>query len=449
MPFYDLDAEMSVIGAMLQDPDALKLCGTLSPDDFYNPQLRDIYRAVAALHARHDPVDLQTVDAQLTKDLGEHMTPDLTQLMVRTTQVTPTSANARAYVDIVKEQSDRRALMRIGSEMQRMAQDRTADIAVTMDDARQAMRNLSRGVSDWVGVGGVLMDTYGALERRMAGQERPISSGIGPLDRVFYGFVPGELTVVGARPGVGKSAFAGSIAVNAAMHGAKVGIVSLEMSRIQYGQRLIASSSLVDSAKIRAANVEEPELARVVDAIGELSSLPIEFMFKCRTIERLSVAVQQRVDERHLDLLIIDYLQLLRSERKFKSDYERVTHISQALKEMSAVLEIPIIALAQLSRANMARADKRPILSDLRDSGSIEQDADNVIFLHRPDSRNDMGVNDKDKNTFDGYVERGYHYLHISIEKQRQGQIGSGNLLFDPRYMRYTAIERRAAQWAV
>ena len=109
MPFYDLDAEMSVIGAMLQDPDALKLCGTLSPDDFYNPQLRDIYRAVVALHARHDPVDLQTVDAQLTKDLGEHMTPDLTQLMVRTTQVTPTSANARAYVDIVKEQSDRRA----------------------------------------------------------------------------------------------------------------------------------------------------------------------------------------------------------------------------------------------------------------------------------------------------------------------------------------------------
>lgn len=218
--------------------------------------------------------------------------------------------------------------------------------------------------------------------------------------------------------------------------------MSLEMSRIQYGQRMLANGSGVDSKRIRDADLDEKSLEEVVRALGDMSVLPIDFAFKTRTIEQLSAAVQQKKDESGLKLLIIDYLQLLRTEKRTKGDYERVTFISQSIKELAMMADIPIIALAQLSRANTIRQDKRPTMSDLRDSGSIEQDADNIILLHRPENEDDKGVHPKDRASFRAWVEQGYHYLHIAVVKQRQGQIGAGNLLFDPRTMRYIEIKR-------
>ncbi len=443
--FYDLDAELSVVGAMLQDPGTLQNCGLLTRDDFQHPELGAAYAAILALTVRHEPVDLITVDNQLTRDLGEHRPEGITQLLVKAMQHTPSTANIRAYIEIVRDRSNRRRLSRLGTDIARMAQDETVDVAQAVDSTRQGLRALDHGKTDWEPISQTIMETYEALNRRMSGQDKPITSGIATLDRAFYGFVPGEVTVIGARPGVGKSAFAGAIAVNAAKQGAKVGIVSLEMSRIQYGQRLLARSALVDSQLIRKAELDEENLMRVVQAMGDVSALPMEFMFNCRTLEALSTAIQRRVDEHRLDMVIIDYLQLLRTERKCKSDYERVTYISQSLKELAVMLEIPIIALAQLSRANQGRADKRPVLSDLRDSGSIEQDADNVIFLHRPEDPTEKGVNKQDREAFQAYISKGYHYIYISIEKQRQGQIGEGNLLFDPRLMTYIGIKRGAA----
>lgn len=440
--WYSDDAEKTVLGAMLQDSAAVSLAAkTLTEESFQNQSHRELFNAMNALAAKRTPVDLVTVDEELRRR-GTLDAIGGVQHLVLLTQYVPTTANVRAYIQIVVEKHERRRLFMAGETIRKMAQDEDMDTAGIVSEARNLLRDIATSKAEWVPMMNVLMNTYDAVERRAKGEDKPISVGIPSLDKVFYGFVPGEFTVIGARPGVGKSAIGGAIAMQAAMTGKKVGIVSLEMVDIQYGQRILAYTSGIDSEKIRNADLDDDSLFRIVESMGAASNLPIEFMFTGRKIEHISSAIQQSVDREGLDLVIIDYLQLIETMTRFKSNYERVTHISRMLKEMSTMLKLPIVALAQLSRESEKRGDKTPIMSDLRDSGSIEQDADNILLLHRPESKDERGVYPEDKEYLENYAQMGYQYLHLEIAKQRQGKVGHVNLLYEPRVMRYKAIER-------
>lgn len=437
------DAERTVLGAALQDPLVVKRCMALSTNDFLTPAHRDIFAAVQRLYTQGKAVDLITVDDDLA---GRGLLEGIggSAYLVQLTQYVPTTANTQAYIDTVRDHSNRRRLCDIAVRLHGAAQDGAQEVSGIIDEARSALRGLETGGrAEFVSITDVLIKTYETMERRMAGLDAPANTGIPSFDGLFYGFVPGELTIIGARPSVGKSAFAASVATYAAKKDARVVIVSLEMSDVQYGQRLLAGATDIEAQKIRHAALENDELLVLADAMKGLSLLPIEYLFRTRKIERLYQAVQRRVEDGGLDLLVIDYLQLLRTNARAENENVRVAHISRLLKEMSVEFKIPVIALSQLSRDSQRQGMRKPVLSDLRDSGAIEQDADNVIMLHRPDKADDQSVDDRDRAYFDNYVGRELQYLHIGVEKQRQGPVGGTNVLFDPRHMRYLGIDRR------
>lgn len=437
------DAEMSVLGAALQDPIVVKRCMSLSVDDFLSPAHKAIFQSMQELYTQDKSIDLVTVDDALTRrkaleEIGG------SAYLVQLTQYVPTTANTKAYIDIVKDQSNRRKLCKIASELHQSAQDGTISITQSINNARNALRNVSTGRrAKFVTISEVLIKTYESLERRKNGTDVPIQTGITSFDNLFRGFSPGELTVIGARPSVGKSAFAANIAVNAAKKGKRVAIVSLEMSEIQYGERLLSSNAFVDSKKIQHANLDYRDFLLIVDAIKGLSTLSLDYLFDVTTIEQLYEDVQERVDGEGLDLLLIDYMQLLRTTYKADTENNRVAYISRILKEITRIFKIPIISLSQLNRESQKNPNMKPVLSNLRDSGSIEQDADNVILLHRPNTSDGAGVDPRDKEYFNNYAERGLQYLHVGIEKQRQGPVGGGNVVFNPKYMTFEPIDRR------
>jgi len=288
----------------------------------------------------------------------------------------------------------------------------------------------------------VMLNTYANLEQRVNGEITSITTGIKNIDNLIGGFFGGEMTVIGARPAVGKSVFGMNVAMAAAADGFKVGVVSREMSDIQYGQRILSYETRLDGMKIRKADIKEDEWQLITEGMTMASALPIEFLFTVRTVEDLRAEVQRKVNRGELDMLIVDYLQLMSSSQRFKEDRLRVGYISQSLKSIALDFNIPVVALAQVKRyAGGARATM-PTLEDLKDSGSIEQDADGVIFLHNPYDEDDNYIDPRDRDMFQTYKANGYTYLCIGVAKQRQGTTGVACVLFDKRTMRYLAIDR-------
>jgi len=435
------EAERSLIGSLISKySDCSHVAAELADGDFYFDAYRAAFRAIKQAKADGLTVDLISIDQEIQKMEPQNSYNIMNRVMDSLSHGAPWAAESHAR--IIKSLSARRRASALVEKIAADLKDPSQDINGIIDKLRTDSAELMTGGHKWVTMQEVLMNTYEYIEKRVKGEVKSITSGISNLDGVIGGFFGGELTVIGARPAVGKSVFGMNVALAAARQGYKVGIVSREMTDIQYGQRILSYASGVDGVKLRKAAIEDNDWVNLAQVLGPTAGLPIEFLFTVRTVDDLRAEIQRKHNRNEIDLLVVDYLQLMDAAQKFDADRLRVGYISKALKDIATDFNIPVIALAQVKRfAGGARA-KMPTLEDLKDSGSIEQDADNVIFLHNPFDKDDEFVDPRDKEYFQNYVNQGYTYLCLGIAKQRQSVTGVCCVLFDKRKMRYLKIDR-------
>ena len=433
------EAEMAAIGAILRKPNANKgRLSMLHDDDFTDDNIRRLFQAIKTTAAKGQTPDLVTVDATLSAMFPPETVNQLIKLMLDTTN-TGTATYIDSYIDIITELSARRRGIAMLDDIAARLKDPQASVAETMERMRQQTGAIANSTHTWESMADLLINTFEKLEQRAKGGEKSVTTGIRNIDALIGGFYPGELTIVGARPGVGKSAFGANIALAAAKDGMKVGIASREMTDIQFGQRLLAHGGNIDGMKLRKAQITDDDWEDLAEGLNCMASLPVSFLFTVSTVEDLRIEVQKKTEKKELDMLIVDYLQLMRTSQRFPAEYLRVGYISRALKDIALDFQIPVIALAQVSRDTDGQM---PSLKSLKDSGAIEQDADGVIFLHRPTSADDPYVDKRDRDGFHDYRQRGYTYICIGVAKQRQGTVGQACVLFDSKHMRYVQIAR-------
>lgn len=434
-------AEQALIGSIVLKYDqCAHIVSELTEEDFYYEAHKVVLKAVKLAKSEGLTIDLVTIDTVIQRIdpiKGSAVTEKLCECIKRAE-----AWAAESHCRIVKELAARRRAIELVGQIQQELRNPASSINEIVDRLVSSSGDLMVGGHKWVGIQDVLLNTYEYIDQRTRGEISSITSGIGNLDHVIGGFFGGELTVVGARPAVGKSVFGMNVALAAARQGYKVGIISREMTDIQYGQRILSYAGGVDGSKIRRAKLESEDWERLVDGMNDAASLPISFLFTVRTVEDLRAEVQRKHNRGEIDMLVVDYLQLMEAAQRYKEDRLRVGHISKALKNIATDFNITVIALAQVKRfAGGARA-KMPTLEDLKDSGAIEQDADNVIFLHNPFDAEDEFVDPRDKEYFNGYIQQGYTYQCLGVAKQRQGVTGVCCVLFDKRKMRYYGIDR-------
>lgn len=440
--FASEEAEKSLIGCIIGEFDRCAgIAAQLVEDDFYYDAHRMIFKAIMLAKAEQLKVDMVTVDQMIQKVVLNNPNA-VTVTMIDCARMFASAANAESYMQIVKELAVRRRAIALVGEIQQQLRDPAQGINSVMDKLRTDSGDLFFGKHSWMTMRELLLNTYDYIEKRVKGSVPSITSGIPNVDAVIGGFFGGEMTIIGARPAVGKSAFGMNVAIAAAQQGFKVGILSREMTDIQFGQRILAYTSYMDGMKIRRADIQDDDWAALVEGISVADRLPIEFLFTCRTVEDLRAEVQRKAAKGELDMLVVDYLQLMTTQQKFKEDRLRVGHISKALKDIATDFNIPVLALAQVKRYAGGGRAKMPTLEDLKDSGNLEQDADGVIFLHNPYDAEDEYVDPRDKDYFSSYAEKGFTYLCIGVAKQRQGITGKACVLFDKRTMHYYAIDR-------
>lgn len=447
--FASDEAERSLLGCFISRfRDCSGYFSELVEDDFYYDNHRIIYRAIKQVRVEELNVDLVTIDQMLEK-IAPSKANQYAGDVIGCVRSIASIWNVSSYLTVVKSLSTRRKAIAMLTQVQQQLSDPTQDINGLMDKLRTEAGDINVGKHSWVSMADVMLATFDHLERRVKGAEISITTGIKNVDSVIGGFFGGELTVIGARPAVGKSVFGMNVALAAAEKGFKVGICSREMTDIQFGQRILSYESYVDGMKIRKADITDEDWGLLAEGVGQAARLSIDFLFSVRTVEDLRIEVQKKVNKGAIDILIVDYLQLMSTAQRFKEDRLRVGHISKALKDIAVDFNIPVIALAQVKRyAGGARA-KMPTLEDLKDSGSIEQDADGVIFLHNPYDEEDEYVDPRDRPYFKTYAENGFTYLCLGIAKQRQGSTGKVCVLFDKHTMHYYAIDRNREEQKV
>ncbi|NLX77871.1 MAG: replicative DNA helicase [Clostridiaceae bacterium] len=434
VPPHSTEAEQSVLGSILLDKEVLPdIAGKLKSEDFYMEQHREIYEAVLDLYEQNQPVDLITVSEQLVKRGTLQKVGDYEYLSNLATSV-PTTANANYYASIVEEKSLLRKLIQASGEISRKSYESGESALDVLSYAEKCIYDIvqNRNNTGLVPINDVLDTTFSRLEElyNNAGSLTGVPSGFTDLDRKTSGFQRSDLILIAARPSMGKTSFALNIASYAAIHHhIPVAIFSLEMSKEQLVSRIIASEALVDMEKMRSGRFEDEDWVKMAQTMGPLSKAPIyiddnagisimEMMSKCRRLKM----------KRGLGLVMIDYLQLMQGSRRTENRQQEISEISRSLKIMAKELEIPVIALSQLSRAPDARQNHRPILSDLRESGAIEQDADLVMFLYRDDYYNE----DSEKKNI----------TEVIIAKHRNGSIGTVDLAWIPQFTKFGNLEK-------
>ena len=381
--FASEDAEKALLGSIVSRYDmCAQLLSELSAEDFYFDAHKTIFQAVKQAQAERLAIDLVTIGSTIDK-IAPQAGNTLTQILVGCTQAAEPWA-AESHCRIVKELSARRRAIDLVGKVRQELMDPSNDINGTIDQLATASNELLVSGHKWTPIQDVLVEAYEYTAKRASGEITSITSGISNLDHVIGGFFGGELTVVGARPAVGKSVFGMNTALAAAKQGYRVGIVSREMTDIQYGQRILSYAGGVDGSNLRRAKLSPEEWDSLAKGLEQASTLPISFLFTVRTVEDLRAEIQRKFNRHEIDMLVVDYLQLMETAQRYREDRLRVGRISKELKNIAVDFNIPVVALAQVRRfAGGARA-KMPTLEDLKDSGSIEQDADNVIFLHNP-----------------------------------------------------------------
>lgn len=436
VPPQSLEAEQSTLGSMLLDKEAIATAAEiLVAEDFYRDAHRTIFDALISLFNKGEPADLITVTEALRQRNAIDAVGGASYISTLANTV-PTSANCEYYAEIVKNRSIMRALVTAGSQIASIGYDQTADVPESLDKAEQLIFRISQSgetgtVSD---MKTVLMSTFDRIERLYTtkGAITGLSTGFAELDNILSGLQPSELVVIAGRPSMGKTALALNIAEHVgANEGKPVLIFSLEMSREQLAQRMLCSQATVDGQRLRRGNLSEADWQRLSHAIGRLSEAPI-FIDDSPSATALDIRTRARrlKAEHGLSLIIIDYLQLVQGHGRVENRNQEIAEITRSLKTLARELEVPVISLAQLSRAVEATADKRPLLSHLRESGEIEQSADVVAFIYREDY-------------YKPDTER-RNIAEIIIAKQRNGPTGTIELMWQREYTRFRNLERFA-----
>lgn len=427
---HSIEAEQSVVGSMLMGREAIMAASEmLTTDDFYQHQYGVIFDAMVELFNEGKPVDLVTLQDRLKeKDLP----PEITSMeFVRDLlNAVPTSANVRHYATIVSEKAVLRRLIKLSEEIENECYLNKEPVEVILEETEKRMFKLlqQRNSGDYVPIRQVVMNTLENIERasKTKGNVTGLATGFTDLDYKTSGFQPSDFILVAARPSMGKTAFVLNIAQYMAFKKDKaVAIFSLEMSREQLMNRLFSMESKVDSQSLRTGNLKDEEWSKLIESAGIIgeSNLIIDDTPGISIAEMRSKCRKYKL-EHGLDIIIIDYLQLMTgSGRGSDSRQQEISDISRSLKALARELNVPVVALSQLSRAVEQRTDHRPMLSDLRESGAIEQDADVVMFIYRDDYYHKDTEN---KNM-----------AEIIIAKQRNGPIGTVNLVWMPEYTRF------------
>lgn len=435
VPPHDIEAEQAILGSMLTDKDAvISALEVLKEDSFYREDNRAIFSAILSLYSKSEPVDIITVKAELTEQGNFERVGGLEYLAGLPERV-PTTANVEMYIKIVEEKATLRSLIQTSNEMISLGYDESENADNILDMAERKVFELTqkKNTKGYTPLKDVLVESFNELEKlyNQKGFITGVPSGFIDFDRKTAGLHNSDLIILAARPAMGKSAFAINIATNAAVRSnIPVAIFNLEMSKAQVGNRILCSEAMVDSNKVRTGQMDDEDWVKLATTLGTLSDAPIYIddtpginitgiRTKCRKLKM----------EKNIGLIVIDYLQLIQGTGKSNSREQEIAEISRSLKVLAKELDVPVIALSQLSRSSEQRNDKRPMLSDLRESGSIEQDADIVVFLYRDDYYN----KESEKRNI----------AEVIIAKQRSGDTGTVELNWMGNYTKFANLDKR------
>ncbi|MCZ7667082.1 MAG: replicative DNA helicase [Chloroflexi bacterium] len=436
LPPHSLEAEEAILGSLLIDPDAIfEINNFLRPNAFYRLQNRWIYEAILGLNERREPVDLITLTEELRRrEQLEQVGGEA--YVIGLINTVPTAINARHYGRVVEAASIRRKLVSAASDIANLAYNEKEDINVVIDRSEQTLFGISeeRTTRDLVPIRQLASEYLDRInELRERGDDFVgIPTGFTDLDRLLGGLNKSDLIIVAARPGMGKTSLQNAMALTAAnQYGKRVAIFNLEMSGEQLVQRMIAAETRIDSQRLRRGQLAEYEMPIFLEAVGRLSETRI-FIDDTPSItpNQLRTKCRRLYAEHGLDLILIDYLQLMSAERSTNNRVQEISEISRQLKGLARELNVPVLAAAQLSRAVEQRQDKRPLLSDLRDSGSIEQDADIVMFIYR------------DEYYHADTTERP-NIAEINIAKHRNGPTGTVDLYWHGKLATFRNLQRQ------
>ena len=430
VPPHDDEAEQAVVGSMMTDKDAvISAIEVLKPEDFYREDNKTIYNAIMNLYAKAEPIDIITLKDELTS-LGKLEPVGGLEYLATLPDKVPTTANVEKYIKIVEEKSILRSLIKTANELIEIGYDQNEEVEILMDNAEKKIFDLMQRKSQkgYSSIRDILVDSFTELEQLYNQKQHitGVASGFIDLDNKTAGFHNSDLVLIAARPAMGKTAFALNIATYAAVSAnTPVVVFSLEMSKEQCANRILCSQAMVDSEKVAKGDITDEDWSKLAIASGELSESAgiyiddsaginiAEIRAKCRKLKL----------EKNIGLVVIDYLQLIQGSGNTKSREQEIAEISRSLKILAKEINVPVLALSQLSRAPEARPDHRPMLQDLRESGSIEQDADIVMFLYRDDYYN---PETEDKNI-----------AEVIIAKHRAGPTGTVELLWMPSYTKF------------
>lgn len=422
IPPHSVESEQSILGSIILDTDAIiTVAETILPNDFYKEAHKIIYESMLKLSGNNEPIDLITLIEELRKEGHLDSVGGISYLTSLST-IVPTTSNVRYYANIVKEKSVMRQLIKASNEIINLGYDGSTDVEEILDKAEKKIFDISqeKASDDFQPINMVLQDTYDMIENLYSNKSdvTGITTGFTDLNKKINGLQRTDLILVAARPAMGKTAFSLNLVQNAALKGgASVAVFSLEMSKEQLVQRMLSAQSNVELSKIKTGTLGESDWPRIIDAMAVLSEANIfiddtpgikisEIRSKCRKLKI----------EKGLDFIMIDYLQLMEGDGKNENRQQEIAKISRSLKILAKELECPVVALSQLSRSPELRKDHRPILSDLRESGSIEQDADIVMFLYRDEYYHD----DSEKKNIG----------EIIVAKNRHGETGNVELVW-------------------
>lgn len=434
IPPHSLEAEQSVLGAMIINKEAINAAiEQLHPEDFYKEANKEIYEAIVELYNKNEPVDLITLSEELNKRGtlenigGVHYLADLSGGV-------GLSSNIKFYCEIVEEKSILRRLIASCDNIMAKSYEDSEEVNTIIEEAEKEIFNITQGRhrEGFAPIKDVLLDSFARIEELALrqGELTGLTTGFMDIDSKLSGLQKSDLILLAARPSMGKTALGINIAINSAIQAeASVAVFSLEMSKEQLVQRMISSVSHVDLQKIISGNLQEEEWLKIINVMSLLSKANI-FIDDTAGISLLEMKAKSRrlKMDKGLDLIVIDYLQLMESQSRHESRQQEISAISRGLKALAKEMDCPVIALSQLSRAPELRSDHRPILSDLRESGAIEQDADVVMFLYRDEYYNE----DTDKKNIG----------EVIIAKHRNGPTGTVELVWKREFTKFLNKER-------
>jgi replicative DNA helicase len=445
VPPHNLDAERSLLGGILLDSQAFAdVLEHLKPEDFYRDAHRKVFEAMCELFGKSQPIDRITVKDQLTS-LGAFEAVGGDEFVDLLDKIVPTAANLAYYAKIIHEKALARRLIEAASAIAQLGYEQHGDVGDFADECERRIFAVTeqRTTQSFVHLKPVIAATFKTIQSLYERQEEitGIPTGFADLDRITSGFQPGDLVILAARPSMGKTGCALNVATHVGCRAqfqqkaCGVGIFSLEMPKEQLVMRMLSSEARVDSQRIRTGKLIESDWAKLAQAAGVLADANIhiddspgvsalELRAKCRRL----FARYENTDQ-PIRLIIVDYLQLMRGNERIDNREQQIAEISRSLKALAKELAIPILALSQLNRSLEKRPDKRPMMSDLRESGSLEQDADTILFIYREE------VYEKEKEDAKGKAE-------IIIGKQRNGPIGTAELAFIHEHTRFENLAR-------